>query len=81
MKFLEIKTVTVPSEIIRLGIDPKPEDIIEVPTYINLDQITYLKQNPDDSNSTLIMCNSGAVLTVATRLRDLAEGLGMNYEL
>ena len=81
MRFLEIKTISCSSHVRKLGLDPKPEDFFEVPTYVNLDQITYLKENPDDSNSTLIVCNNGTVLTTAVKLEELATGLGMKYEL
>ena len=80
MKFLEIRTLSCNSEVMKLGLKPKEDDFFEVTTYINLDQITYLKENPDDSNSTLIICNNGSILTTTIKLENLVTALSsMTY--
>lgn len=80
MLLLELTTLTMSSRFNKLGID-MPEDRIEVETSINIDHITHLSVNPDNSKLTNIYLTNGACLVTPYSFTDVRKTLAIDTSL
>ena len=80
MRFLQISTTNVSSKSIKLGLPVTEDDIIDSITYISLDHICYIKENPDNKNLIIIGCSNGIELTSDYSLSSIAKILGLKSD-
>ena len=78
MLLLELTTLSSSTRARRLGITIDEDDLIEVKTSINIDNVTHLSESPDNKNLTNIHLTSGTVIISPYSLEDVVHIMTMS---
>ena len=75
MLLIELTALTTSSRLKNLGIKISDDDYVQINSFIDIDKITHLTENPDDKNITNIYLINGAVLYTNIKLIELINYL------
>jgi hypothetical protein len=75
MLLIELTTLTTSSRLKNLGVKISDDDYIQINSFIDIEKITHLTENPDDKSITNIYLTNGAVLYTDIKLLEIINYL------